>query len=111
MVKRFKVWRVELLELDEGEMPLGDEDCEVVVFASDYDALAADVITLDARVVVTDPAREYTAEEMHLIEDMRTDIVWMLGGAFTWDSTPQGAKYWADVVMNLEALPDNWKRN
>ena len=38
MTKRFKVWRVELLELDEGEMFKGDEDCEVVVLASEYDA-------------------------------------------------------------------------
>jgi len=51
VIKRYKVWRIELLELDEGEEPSGDEDCEVVVFAADYDALAADVIALDARIV------------------------------------------------------------
>ncbi len=51
MVKRFKVWRVELMELDEGEDIKGDDDCEIVVLASDYNALAIDVLALDARIV------------------------------------------------------------
>ena len=50
MTKRFKVWRVELLELDEGEMPKGDEDCEVVVLASEYDALVLAAVDLEEKL-------------------------------------------------------------
>jgi hypothetical protein len=41
MTKRFKVWRVELLELDEGEQPKNDEDCDTVVLLADYEAATA----------------------------------------------------------------------
>lgn len=50
MIKRYKVWRVELLELDEGEMPKGDEDCEVVVLASEYDALVLAAVDLEEKL-------------------------------------------------------------
>ena len=50
MTKRFKVWRVELLELDEGEMFKGDEDCEVVVLASEYDALVLAAVDLEEKL-------------------------------------------------------------
>jgi hypothetical protein len=42
-VKRFKVWRIELMELDEDETIKADEDCEIVVLASDYDELQSDL--------------------------------------------------------------------
>jgi hypothetical protein len=36
MTKRFKVWRVELMEIEEGKPSIADADCDTVVLESEY---------------------------------------------------------------------------
>jgi ribosomal protein L35AE/L33A len=37
------------------------------------------------------------------IDDINEAITF-ISGAFIWRDTPQGAKYWEDVIKNLEVL-------
>ena len=42
LVQRYKVWRIELMELEDGEPDVDDDDMTTVVLATDYDMAAND---------------------------------------------------------------------
>jgi len=52
MVKRYKVWICELIELEPGDEgpSADDENCATVVLAADYDALALAAVDLEEKL-------------------------------------------------------------
>ncbi len=51
--------------------------------------------------------KRYTAEEMCLQENERFAAVHSIYTGFIWGKTPQGPDYWAQVICNLESLPED----